>query len=242
MARFRSHVTYANVMATVAVFLALGGGAYALSGIPDRGGVFHGCVSNRTGVLRVIKSASSCQKAKARGKHKTRGESAITWNQQGPPGLKGLQGGQGVQGQKGDTGAAGPSDIHIVGVGAVSINDSNVKVVASLTVPAGSYLLGASLKAERTSAAGTSTGVSCSLEEGNPAAPTTFWDTKDTSTLNDASVRDSLTLAGADTFNATKTINVACSQIAAVQVTNIRLWAINTGSLHAALPLPTTGG
>jgi hypothetical protein len=30
----RSRLTYANTMATVAVFLALGGGAYALSGIP----------------------------------------------------------------------------------------------------------------------------------------------------------------------------------------------------------------
>src|SRR5207237_483134 len=56
-----SRMTYANVMATVAVFLALGGGAYALSGIPDRGGVYHGCVSNRSGLLRVVKTASSCR-------------------------------------------------------------------------------------------------------------------------------------------------------------------------------------
>src|SRR5436309_3648591 len=34
MARFRPRFTYANVMATVAVFLALGGGAYAVTAIP----------------------------------------------------------------------------------------------------------------------------------------------------------------------------------------------------------------
>jgi hypothetical protein len=34
MARFRSHVTYANVIATIALFLALGGGAYAASKLP----------------------------------------------------------------------------------------------------------------------------------------------------------------------------------------------------------------
>jgi hypothetical protein len=31
----RSHLTYANVMATGAMFVALGGSAYALNGAPD---------------------------------------------------------------------------------------------------------------------------------------------------------------------------------------------------------------
>src|SRR5690242_3806597 len=88
-----SRLTYANVMATVAVFLALGGGAYALSGIPDRGGVYHGCADPKTGALRVVKSASSCRKTKTvrRGRRRVRipGESAIAWNQQGPRGLQG---------------------------------------------------------------------------------------------------------------------------------------------------------
>ena len=79
-------LTYSNVMATVAAFLASGGGAYALSGVPDRGGVFHGCVSNRTGVLRVVKSASSCHRAKSRGRHRDPGEFAVRWNQTGRPG------------------------------------------------------------------------------------------------------------------------------------------------------------
>jgi hypothetical protein len=105
----RSRLTYANVMATVAVFLALGGGAYALSGIPDRGGVYHGCVGS-SGALRVVSKASSCVKAKTvkRGSKRVRipGESAIVWNQQGRPGANGAVGPQGLQGP-GGTGPAG---------------------------------------------------------------------------------------------------------------------------------------
>ena len=34
MRRIRDHMTYANVMATLAVFLVLGGGAYAVIHLP----------------------------------------------------------------------------------------------------------------------------------------------------------------------------------------------------------------
>jgi hypothetical protein len=34
-------------MATGAMFVALGGGAYSITGIPDSSGVFHGCISKR---------------------------------------------------------------------------------------------------------------------------------------------------------------------------------------------------
>jgi hypothetical protein len=106
----RSRLTYANTMATVAVFLALGGGAYALSGIPDGGGVYHGCVAS-SGALRVVTKASSCLKAKTvkRGTRRVRipGESAIIWNQQGRPGVNGANGGPGPQGFQGQQGQQG---------------------------------------------------------------------------------------------------------------------------------------
>jgi hypothetical protein len=109
----RSHLTYANMMATGAMFVALGGSAYALNGAPDNSGVFHGCVSNHTGALRVVKGANSCAKAHGRGRHRDPGETAISWSQQGPPGQPGLQGTPGQQGdpgtpgQKGDPGTPG---------------------------------------------------------------------------------------------------------------------------------------
>jgi hypothetical protein len=112
----RSRLTYANVMATVAVFLALGGGAYALSGIPDGGGVYHACVAS-SGALRVVTKASSCLKARTvkRGKRRVRipGESAIAWNQQGLRGIQGGQGPQGQQGGQGQNGAAGATKVVV---------------------------------------------------------------------------------------------------------------------------------
>jgi hypothetical protein len=113
-----SRLTYANVMATVAVFLALGGGAYALTGVPDRGGVFHGCVSSRTGLLRVVANAPSCHKAKGRGKHRDPGELTVSWNQQGPKGLQGTTGTPGTPGTPGAPGAA-LGWAHVLGDGTV---------------------------------------------------------------------------------------------------------------------------
>ena len=98
----RAHLTYANVMASGAMFVALGGGAYALSGVPDARGTFHGCVNDKTRVLRVVKSASSCRKAKTikRGRRRIRipHESAIAWNQQGRAGTNGAKGTNGTSG------------------------------------------------------------------------------------------------------------------------------------------------
>ena len=118
MEAIRPRLTYANVVATGALFLAWGGGAYALTGVPDHSGVFHGCVSKRTGGLRVVTSARSCHATRRRhGRVVDPGESAIAWNQQGLRGLQGqgiqgpqgLQGNMGLKGDKGDQGPAGPS-------------------------------------------------------------------------------------------------------------------------------------
>src|SRR5436190_15700602 len=88
--RLRVNVTYANVMATVAVVLALGGGAYvALGKIPDSSGVIHACYKKKKGSLRVV-NRPKCKKRERR----------LAWNQTGPRGAKG---------RKGDKGAPGPA-------------------------------------------------------------------------------------------------------------------------------------
>jgi hypothetical protein len=74
----RSRLSYANAMATTAVFIALGGGTYALSGVPDNGGVVRGCVSNRTGLLRVVNGTSGCRKPTGRGPRRDPGELAVS--------------------------------------------------------------------------------------------------------------------------------------------------------------------
>jgi hypothetical protein len=109
LARIRSRLTYANVMASVTVFLALGGGALAATSFIGADGKVRGCVSKK-GQLTVLKPPK---------KRCARGLTAITWNQKGPagqtgaPGAQGSQGPQGSQGLKGDQGVkgdTGPAD------------------------------------------------------------------------------------------------------------------------------------
>lgn len=90
-----ARLSYANVTATLALFLALSGGAYALSAGPiggaarssviDRLGRFHGCFATRghaQGTLRVVAPGRRCR----------RGERAIAWNQTGRTGATGATG------------------------------------------------------------------------------------------------------------------------------------------------------
>jgi hypothetical protein len=97
----RKRLSYANVMATIAVFAAIGGGAVAaVRSIPGPDGVIHACYKAKTGGVRVVASGKKCHKR----------ERALTWNQQGvqgPQGLQGALGPQGLQGERGTDGQAG---------------------------------------------------------------------------------------------------------------------------------------
>src|SRR6267378_43627 len=85
MHRLRPRLTYANVMATIAVFVAVGGGAYAaVSAIPDRYNVIHGCYKKHKGNLRLVASGRC-----------SRSERAIAFNQRGREGRQGPRGFQG---------------------------------------------------------------------------------------------------------------------------------------------------
>ena len=80
MRRIVGSLSYANVMATVALFLALGGGAFAATGaLKSKPGVIHGCVSKSTHVLRVLKASSKCG----------RGSVTLTFNAKGVAGVAG---------------------------------------------------------------------------------------------------------------------------------------------------------
>jgi hypothetical protein len=116
VSKVRSRLTYANVMATIAVFIALGGGAYAVTGgIPAADGKFNACFNKRSGAVRLVKARKKCR----------RGEKATSWSQvgpkgdtggQGPKGDNGLQGPLGDRGPKGDTGpATGPAGGDLTG-------------------------------------------------------------------------------------------------------------------------------
>jgi hypothetical protein len=99
--RIRVRASYANVAATVALVLAVGGGAFAVAKIPDSKGVIHSCLDTAApdkGSLRVTDKACKA------------GEKALAWNQTGPKGARGLQGLRGLQGIQGIQGVPGPTE------------------------------------------------------------------------------------------------------------------------------------
>jgi Collagen triple helix repeat (20 copies) len=98
-----------TMLSTAAVVLV---GATAYATIPDSPtNVIHGCYGKSSGALRVIDDATSqC----------SRGEIALTWNQQGeqggigpvgPQGSPGMSGNNGVDGAQGPAGPVGPQGV-----------------------------------------------------------------------------------------------------------------------------------
>jgi hypothetical protein len=90
--------TYANVTATLALFVALGGGAYAATNVfVSRTGAVRFCVT-RSGVASVVKAGRKCR----------RSQKTLILNQKGQTGAPGPAGPRGRTGAAGSlTGAAG---------------------------------------------------------------------------------------------------------------------------------------
>ena len=232
MDALRARLTYANLMSTIAVFLALGGVSYAAIKLP----------SNSVGTKQIRKGAVTRQKLDPKllssltGATGPQGIPGAT----GPKGSTGLQGNgvQGVEGAQGPTGAPGANgtDAYVVGTSLKSLDTSGVSPteVASITVPAGSYLLGAHMWLAK-AASGTSQ-TTCKLESGIAG---TLWDESSTTLPTGSSERANMALAGADTFTAEQVIKVICGAFStATNAVDVRLWATKVGTLHATLPLP----
>ncbi len=116
LARLRSCLSYANVMATIAVFVALGGGAYAAFTLP----------ANSVGSRQLKNSAVTPKKVAQATIKLFKGQTGAS----GPKGDQGAQGAQGVQGVPGIQGPIGPSNVYFA---------SSTTVGAELTLPAGDY-------------------------------------------------------------------------------------------------------
>jgi hypothetical protein len=95
------HLNYANVAATLALVLAMSGGAIAATGGFSSGGKLQACVSE-AGVLRLLKAGQKCKK----------GQMEIGWNQIGPEGPKGAPGAAGAAGTAGAAGAPGGKGVE----------------------------------------------------------------------------------------------------------------------------------
>jgi hypothetical protein len=97
LSALRTRITYANLMATIAVFIVLGGAAYAATSFIGSDGTLHACAKKNSGGLRLVKPGSKCLKS----------ETGVTWNQAGPRGPQGIQGQTGQNGLAGSPGAPG---------------------------------------------------------------------------------------------------------------------------------------
>jgi hypothetical protein len=93
MKLLRSRVTYANLVATLALVFAVGGGAVATGALKSEDRIV-GCLSE-AGRITVVPPKTAC----------AAGETRIAWNKTGPAGKRGLRG---FDGKKGDDGRRGP--------------------------------------------------------------------------------------------------------------------------------------
>lgn len=91
------HLSYANVMATVAVFIALGGGAYAATALPK----------NSVGATQLRNDAVSSAKIKNGSLQRSDFRTADLVKLRGSAGAKGADGAAGAAGGAGPTGAPG---------------------------------------------------------------------------------------------------------------------------------------
>jgi|GEM_PF-6023158 len=112
-------LTYANVMATLALFVALGGGAYAASGgLVSSSGLVQECVHSGGGVPRVVRAHARCKRGTIPLFLATPGATSL----RGPKGAKGATGPRGHTGATGPQGPAGPQGTAAAGGSAFSLS------------------------------------------------------------------------------------------------------------------------
>ena len=106
----RSHLTYANVMATIAVFIALGGVSYAAIKLPKNSVGSAQLKSNAVTGAKVKNGSLSASDLNATSRSSLTGKPGP----QGPAGPKGDSGGPGSAGTNGTPGASGVAGPTII--------------------------------------------------------------------------------------------------------------------------------
>jgi hypothetical protein len=148
------------VIASVAALAALGSGAYAA--MPGGDGTIQGCSQKNNGQLRVIDTDGECRSA----------EIALEWNQTGPEGQKGDPGPAGPPGPPGPSGTSRAFEASGTAFDQTTIPAGEPGVdVLSKSLPAGKYVLSASVDVSNTSSG--TTYVTCSIAGPSPAASAT---------------------------------------------------------------------
>jgi hypothetical protein len=217
LTRLRRHVGSAHVIALLALFVALGGGAYAAMNLPK----------NSVGARQLKRGAVTPPKLSP----------ATVKKLQGSTGPRGAKGAKGAKGDKGATGPAGPSDIYAAGNAAGAMSGSYTQV-ASVTVPAGDYLLQAKVTIFATAAKSAAI-AACQIAPAAAGGPGT-WDQSRVSLPEiegEVSSQD-VALAGADSFGSSQSVVLACrTESGTTTFYDARVWAIKASAVHG-IPLP----
>jgi len=147
----------------------------------------------------------------------------------GPAGASGATGPQGATGATGATGAAGPSDLYIDSAVSVNLTAGTASDVATLSVPAGSYML--TFTGYGTGA--TSDGImSCQVTRSSAGTATTFVQPVQVALIT-ATAQPGLSLSGALVTTGAQTIAARCGVTGTdASVVAPRLTALMVGQVH----------
>jgi hypothetical protein len=209
LTKIRSRMTYANVLATAAVVVAVGAGGYAIGSVPDSKGRIPACyvtTGGHKGELRVLLHGKQCRS----------GERKLVWNRRGVQGLQGSQGLQGATGPQGIPGPAGPSE---------GFNQGLFAGGPGLSLSAGGYFVQAVVQA--TNSAGTPADLSCTLSIGSASDGSGIAKDIETTTIA-ANGKGSLTLHQIHTLSGPGPANVSCTG----PTWNGLIVALRVGTVH----------
>jgi hypothetical protein len=161
----RRHLTYANVAATLALFLALGGAAYAATQLPR----------NSVGTAQLRREAVTAGKIARQTRNQLRGNRGPAGPQgpqgkqgaKGPKGATGARGAQGVRGDKGERGEPGTGPAFEVFTAAPKSTSGQI---LGQTLGAGAYVITADVTATNNTAETESIPIECTLAAGTESA------------------------------------------------------------------------
>jgi hypothetical protein len=141
MKQIRERLTYANVMSSIAVFLVLGGAAFAATQLPK----------NSVGSKQLKKGAVSSSKVKDGSlKAADFGAGQIPAGPAGPQGKEGKEGKEGKQGKEGKEGPPGLSELETVSK--TSANNSDSRKTVFVECPPGKKVTGTAFDIDGASA------------------------------------------------------------------------------------------
>jgi len=157
----RRHLTYANIVASLALFLALGGAAFAATQLPR----------NSVGTGQLKPEAVTAGKIAKKTRNQLQGARGAA-GQQGPQGKAGAKGAVGAKGATGATGArglTGPTGADGTGP-AFEVFTAGAKVapgqILAQTLGAGAYVITADVTATNTTEEAEALPIECTITAG----------------------------------------------------------------------------